>query len=125
MPTLLAISEMGGYPTYIPLYRAMGFTVEVVNSMRKARSALKKQAPDVIVAEYNFQSQFRDRTSNLETLMAALQKHGGAKVIAFYEKETRHKLDQLTERFPLHATLTYPVQESELRSALAPLADAP
>jgi hypothetical protein len=122
MPNLLAIIEMGGYPNFIPLYRSMGFNVEVVNSMRKARSALKKQAPDVIVAEYNFQSQFRDRTSNLETLMAVLQKHGGAKVIAFYEKETRHKLDQLTERFPLHATLTYPVQESELRSALAPLA---
>jgi hypothetical protein len=122
MPSLLAIIEMGGYPNFIPLYKSMGFTVEVVNSMRKARSALKKQAPEVIVAEYNFQSQFRDRTSNLETLMAVLQKHGGAKVIAFYEEETRHKLDQLTERFPLHATLTYPVQESELRSALAPLA---
>ncbi|MDX1345888.1 MAG: hypothetical protein R3179_08310 [Sedimenticolaceae bacterium] len=124
MPSLLAIIEMGGYPNFIPLYKSMGFTVEVVNSMRKARSALKKQAPDVIVAEYNFQSQFRDRTSNLETLMAVLQKHGGAKVIAFYEKETQHKLEQLTERFPLHATLTYPVQESELRSALAPLASA-
>jgi hypothetical protein len=46
-------------------------------------------------------------------------------VIAFYEKETQHKLDQLTERFPLHATLTYPVQESELRAALASLAGNP
>jgi AmiR/NasT family two-component response regulator len=125
MPSLLAIIEMGGYPNFIPLYQSMGFSVEVVNSMRKARSSLKKHAPDVIVAEYNFQSQFRDRTSNLETLMAVLQKHGGSKVIAFYEQETRHKLDQLTERFPLHATLTYPVQESELRSALASLASEP
>ena len=122
MPRLLAIIEMGGYPNFMPLYQSMGFTVEVVNSMRKARAALKKEAPDVVVAEYNFQSQFRDRTSNLETLMAVLQKHGGARVIAFYEKETRHKLDQLTERFPLHATLTYPVQEEALRDALAPVA---
>ena len=122
MPRLLAIIEMGGYPNFMPLYQSMGFTVEVVNSMRKARAALKKETPDVVVAEYNFQSQFRDRTSNLETLMAVLQKHGGARVIAFYEKETRHKLDQLTDRFPLHATLTYPVQEEELRDALAPVA---
>ena len=122
MPRLLAIIEMGGYPNFMPLYQSMGFTVEVVNSMRKARAALKKETPDVVVAEYNFQSQFRDRTSNLETLMAVLQKHGGARVIAFYEKETRHKLDQLTERFPLHATLTYPVQEEALRDALAPVA---
>ncbi len=118
MPTLLAIIEMGGYPNFMPLYQSMGFSVEVVNSMRKARAFLKKERPDVVVAEYNFQSQFRDRTSNLETLMAVLQKHGGTRVIAFYEKETRHKLDQLTERFPLHATLTYPVQEEELRAAL-------
>lgn len=122
MPRLLAIIEMGGYPNFMPLYQSMGFTVEVVNSMRKARAALKKETPDVVVAEYNFQSQFRDRTSNLETLMAVLQKHGDARVIAFYEKETRHKLDQLTERFPLHATLTYPVQEEALREALAPVA---
>lgn len=122
MPRLLAIIEMGGYPNFMPLYQSMGFSVEVVNSMRKARTFLKKETPDVVVAEYNFQSQFRDRTSNLETLMAVLQKHGGPRVIAFYEKETRHKLDQLTERFPLHATLTYPVQEEALRDALASVA---
>ena len=72
MKRLLAIIEMGGYPNFMPLYQSLGFSVEVVNSMRKARSALKKETPDVIVAEYNFQSQFRDRTSNLETLMAGL-----------------------------------------------------
>ena len=62
---------MGGYPNFIPLYKSLGFEVHVENSMRKARSYLKKTTPDVIVAEYNFQSQFRDRTSNLETLMAS------------------------------------------------------
>lgn len=124
MKRLLAIIEMGGYPNFIPLYQSMGFSVEVVNSMRKARSSLKQQTPDVIVAEYNFQSQFRDRTSNLETLMAVLEKHGNAQVIAFYEKETEHKLDVLTERFPLHATLTYPIDEAALQQALEQLADS-
>jgi hypothetical protein len=125
MKKLLAIIEMGGYPNFIPLYQSMGFSVEVVNSMRKARSSLKQHTPDVIVAEYNFQSQFRDRTSNLETLMAVLEKHGKTNVIAFYEQETRHKLDVLTERFPLHATLAYPIHESALREALAPLSGGP
>jgi hypothetical protein len=122
MKRLLAIIEMGGYPNFIPLYKSLGFDVEIVNSMRKARTSLKRSTPDVIVAEYNFQSQFRDRTSNLETLMAVLEKHGGAKVIAFYENETQHKLDQLTQRFPLHATLAYPIREDELREALASVA---
>ena len=75
MPQLLAIVELGGYPNLIPLYRKLGFSVEVVNSQRKARGLLKKSLPDVIVAEYIFQSDFRDRTSNLETLMAVLQRH--------------------------------------------------
>jgi hypothetical protein len=123
MKRLLAIIEMGGYPNFIPLYQSLGFSVEVVNSMRKARVSLKKQTPDVIVAEYNFQSQFRDRTSNLETLMAVLEKHGNAKVIAFYEKETEQKLELLTDRFPLHATLAFPIEEGAVREALSSLND--
>ena len=74
-PRLLAIMELGGYPNLAPLYKRLGFESEVVNSQRKAQAYLKKRIPDVIVAEYNFQSDFRDRTSNLETLMARLQRH--------------------------------------------------
>lgn len=115
---LLAIIEMGGYPNFISVYESLGFSVDVVNSVRKARSYLKKMTPDVIVAEYNFQSQFRDRTSNLETLMAILQKHGETRVIAFYDEEAKHKLAILQQRFPLHAVIPFPVDEMLLRDAL-------
>ncbi|MGB5761809.1 MAG: hypothetical protein WBM58_04585, partial [Sedimenticolaceae bacterium] len=71
MPDLLAIMELGGYPNLVPLYQRLGFSVEVVGSQRKARILLKKRVPDVVVAEYIFQSDFRDRTSNLESLMAS------------------------------------------------------
>ena len=115
---LLAIYEMGGYPNFLPLYHSLGFSVQVVNSIRKARSLLKKEVPDVIVAEYNFQSQFRDRSSNLETLMAILEKYGETKVIAFYDSETAHKLALFQQHFPLYATLPYPVNEQQLQDAL-------
>ena len=115
---LLAIYEMGGYPNFLPLYHSLGFSVQVVNSIRKARSLLKKEVPDVIVAEYNFQSQFRDRSSNLETLMAILEKYGETKVIAFYDSETAHKLALFQQHFPLFATLPYPVNEQKLQDAL-------
>ncbi|WP_230208766.1 hypothetical protein [Solemya velum gill symbiont] len=118
MKQLLAIIEMGGYPNFIPLYRSLGFEVHVENSVRKARSWLKKTTPDVIVAEYNFQSQFRDRTSNLETLMAVLEKYGSSKVIAFYDTQTQHKLALLQERFPLHDAIPFPVSEEKLTDAL-------
>ena len=113
---LLAIIEVGGYPNFIPLYKSLGFSVHVENSMRKARSFLKKTTPAVIVAEYNFQSQFRDRSSNLETLMAVLEKHGQTKVIAFYDKEAEHKLVVLQERFALHAAIPFPISEEALRA---------
>ncbi len=115
---LLAIYEMGGYPNFLPLYHSLGFSVQVVNSIRKAHALLKKEIPDVIVAEYNFQSQFRDRTSNLETLMAILEKYGETKVIAFYDSETMHKLELFQQHFPLYATLAFPVQQQELQDVL-------
>ena len=71
--SLLTIIELGGYPDFSELYRELGFVVHYVNSQRKARVWLKKNTPDVIVAEFNFQSDFRDRISNLETLMAWLK----------------------------------------------------
>lgn len=86
-PTLLAIVELGGYPNLTPVYRELGLDFELVSSQRKAQAALKRRVPDIVVAEYNFQSDFRDRTSNLETLMAILQRHPGVRVICFYLPE--------------------------------------
>ena len=121
---LLAIIELGGYPNLLPLYQRLGFDVDVVNSQRKARSYLKKTIPDVIVAEYIFQSDFRDRTSNLETLMAVLQRHPQVKVVVFYLPEQAEKLAILEGRFALFAKVPLPVTaesvERELRRAAMP-----
>lgn len=126
-PRLLAIIELGGYPNFTALYRRLGIEAELVSSQRKAQAALKRRIPDIIVAEYNFQSDFRDRTSNLETLMARLQRHPRVRVIAIYQPDHRHKLDQLLARFPLFATLALPVSEADmelsLRQALAAAPD--
>ena len=115
---LLAIVELGGYPNLTGLYRRLGFTAEVVASQRKAQAALKDRVPDVIVAEYNFQSDFRDRSSNLETLMARLQRHPGVKVICFYQPEHREKLLALQARFPLFETIPFPVDPDRVEQAL-------
>lgn len=117
-PTLLGIVELGGYPNLIPLYQALGIAFEVVSSQRKAQSALKKRIPDIIVSEYNFQSDFRDRTSNLETLMAVLQRYPRVKVICFYLPEHKHKLDVLTARFSIFEAIPYPVDSGAVEAAL-------
>lgn len=115
---MLAINELGGYPDFTSLYKASGFQADTVNSMRKALRNLKQNKYDVIVAEFNFQSDFRDRTSSLETLMAGIQQMEEIKVIIFYEKEYFHQFEKLRARFSFHAELSYPIDETELKSAL-------
>lgn len=119
---LLAIVELGGYPNFTPLYERNGYTVTAERSVRRAITLLRSLTPAVIVAEFNFQSDFRDRTSSLESLLATVQRlHGespGVRMIVFYEREFAHQLERLLARFPVHATLTYPIDEQLLESAL-------
>ncbi|MCG6887588.1 MAG: hypothetical protein LJE74_10290 [Proteobacteria bacterium] len=86
--------------------------------MRNATRLLKKCQPRVIVAEFNYQSDFRDRTSSLETLMAVVQRMPQIRVIVFYEQEYVHQFERLRSRFPLHAALPFPIDEALLEAAL-------
>ena len=116
--TLLSIIELGGYPNFIPLYQSRGLTVESVNSVRKAIKVLKTSRPAIIVSEFNFQSDFRDRTSSLESLLAAVQWMPETKVIVLYDKEWHEKLQQLLAVYTVFATIPFPIKEQQLASVL-------
>jgi len=116
--TLLSIVELGGYPDFREIYERAGFKVEAIHSVRKAITALRTMKPDVIVAEFNYQSDFRDRTSSLESLLATMQRLPDTKLIVFYEKEHEHQLPRVTSRFALHATLPFPIDEVKLEEAV-------
>ncbi len=118
---LLSIVELGGYPNCVALYKKVGFEVTELFSMRKAFAFLKKNRPTVIVAEFNFQSDFRDRTSSLESLMAVLQRMPETKIVVFYDREQAHQLEKLSSRFPLLATLAYPLDSELLEKTLQEL----
>jgi hypothetical protein len=117
-PGLLAIVELGGYPNFMPLYEKLGFETTVLSSQRKARNYLKKITPKVIVCEYNFQSDFRDRTSNLETLLSVLQKRPEIRLIVFYMPERKEKFSQVEARFAIFASLALPINTQELEEKL-------
>ncbi len=121
--TLLSIIELGGYPNFVPLYERLGYDVVSVVSVRKALSALKKVTPQVIVAEFNYQSDFRDRTSSLESLLAAVQRSSGIRVVVFYEPEYSHQLDRLRARFTMYEALPHPIQPVRLEDCLRRLTD--
>lgn len=119
---LLSIVELGGYPNFIPLYEEFGYVVAVEKSMRKAIGFLKKTKPAVIVAEFNYQSDFRDRTSSLESLLAVVQRLPDTRVIVFYDREYLPQFDKLRARLPVHAAISFPVEAHELKSCLAEVA---
>ena len=118
-PVLLSIVELGGYPNYSPLYQQAGFSVVATDSVRKAVKLIRKHRPAVIVAEFNFQSDFRDRTSSLETLLATLQgQYPDCKVIVFYEKEFATAFARLQQSYPIDCALQFPVSDDKIRAAL-------
>jgi hypothetical protein len=119
---LLSIVELGGYPDFTPLYQELGYVVAVENSMRKAIAYLKKTKPAVIVAEFNFQSDFRDRTSSLESLLAVVQRLPGTRIIVFYDREYLPQFDKLRARLQVDAAIAFPVESKELKSCLAAVA---
>ncbi len=118
---LLAIVELGGYPNLMPLYERLGFEVAWVTSQRKARAWLKRELPEVVVAEYNYQTDFRDRSSNLETLGAVLQRHPQVKLVVFYPPEHEAALARFRERFAVAAAIPFPITEAKVEATLKAL----
>ena len=119
-PELLALVELGGYPNFVPLYKRHGYQVEMVNSVRKAQAWLKQHQPQVVVAEFYVDPQFRDRMSNLESLLATLQRyHNEAKVIVLIDHHYLQRLERVKERYGIFAALEFPIQEARLDELLS------
>lgn len=121
-PLLLSIVELGGYPSFANLYREAGFDVLEERAMRKALAVIKRERPAVVVAEFNFQSDFRDRTSSLESMMSAVQRLPDTRVLVFFEKEYEHQFKRLRERHPVYRAFPFPIDTAELARCLAELA---
>ena len=117
-PVLLSIVEIGGYPDFTALYVSLGYHVVKTETVRKAVKLIRKHKPAVMVAEFNFQSDFRDRTSSLETLLSSTQGVTDASMIVFYEKEFEPQYQRFLQNFDVAASLTFPVEEAKLRAAL-------
>lgn len=116
---LLAVIEQGGYPDFTALYEAQGYKVVSVKTPRKAISFLKKNTIAMLVAEFNFQTDFRDRTSSLESIMASAQHQKDIKVIIFIDQDNKQRFEKVSSRFAIHQTLTFPIDEQLLAQAVS------
>jgi hypothetical protein len=117
-PLLLMVNAFIGTAGYKKLYQELGYTVVTEWSERKAISLVRKTPPAVIVADFYHQTDFRDRLSNLESLLAAVQSAPDTRILVFYEAAHQAALDKVSARLRIDAALTLPVQEDSLRTLL-------
>ncbi|CAC9518232.1 hypothetical protein [uncultured Gammaproteobacteria bacterium] len=61
---LLFFVDEGGFDDFTPLFLSMGFDVDFEDSQRKAVQLAKKNRYDILVAEFSYNPEFRDRVSN-------------------------------------------------------------
>lgn len=117
-PRLLMVNAFIGTAGYKTLFQELGFAVVTEWSERKAISALRKAPPAVIVADFYHQTDFRDRLSNLESLLAAAQAAPQTRILVFYETAHQAVLDTVRARLRIDAALPLPVDENALRTTL-------
>lgn len=123
-PTLLMVNAFIGTANYKKLYQALGYAVVTEWSERKAISLVRKTPPAVIVADFYHQTDFRDRLSNLESLLATAQGSPGTRILVFYEPAHQAALDKVAARLRIDAALPLPVAEDRLRATLQDWIDA-
>ena len=117
-PRLLMLNAFIGTAGYKKLYQELGYSVVTEWSERKAISLVRKAPPAVIVADFYHQTDFRDRLSNLESLLAAAQSLPATRILVFYEAAHQAVLDKVSARLRIDAALTLPVEEARLRTIL-------
>lgn len=117
-PLLLMVNAFIGTASYKALYQQLGYDVLIEYSERKAISQIKKTPPDVIVADFFHQPDFRDRLSNLESLLASAQRTPTTRILVFYDPAHQDMLDKVRQRMRIDVAMTLPVQEAELAATL-------
>jgi DNA-binding NarL/FixJ family response regulator len=116
--TLLAVIEFIHHGRLPDLYKQLGFDVTPEWRVRKAVSLVRKLKPDVIVADFYFQSDFRDRLSNLESLLATAQPFKETRILVLYDPQDTHALDKVRERMRIDAVLPTPVSDEAIKAVL-------
>ena len=120
---LLMVNAFIGTAGYKKLYQELGFSVVTEWSERKAISLVRKSPPAVIVADFYHQADFRDRLSNLESLLATAQSSPRTRILVFYEPAHQAALDKVRQRLRIDIALPLPVDEGVLRATLTPWLD--
>ena len=116
---LLFFVDEGGFEDYTPMFVEQGFSVDFEDSQRKATQLAKKNTYQVLVGEFSHNPEFRDRVSNIESLLATLEGHSPqAKIVILYDEINQPQLNQLKARYHMDCTLSFPIDKELLKTCL-------
>lgn len=119
---LFSIIESPTHPNFSGLYQRLGFDEVRLSSMRAAIKALKKQTPDIVVAEffYGYGNNYAGiNISNLDVFLHSLQKYStNTRVIVLVEKAEQQYVARLQTLFPIDSVLQQPATAEQLTALL-------
>lgn len=122
MPTLYTLAASPFAVHFPELFRELGFSATWFDSARNLHRAIKQQAPDVFVGEfvYAWGNDYAGNTvSNLDVTLRTLQAAAPrARIIVVAQPAEAAHIDKLLAVFPVHAVLTTPISEAQMRTAL-------
>lgn len=120
---LFSIIESPHHPNLSALFARLGFEEVQLTSTRKAVSQLKKQVPDMVVADfvYGYSNNYSGvHISNLDVFLMSMQKFAPqASVIVLAAPAEMEYAQKMRDIFPIKAILPFTVAEQELESLLS------
>lgn len=123
--TVYSIIESPFHPDLQAVYKSFGMEEVKFNSMRKAISQLKKQLPDLIVADfvYGYGSNYAGaNVCNLDVFLRSLEPFGkDYKLVLFADKEEQEFVQKLHDLFPVSMVLLNPVKPEHMKTVLKEL----
>ncbi len=121
-PILYSVVQSRFHPRLTALYTEKGLEEKVFTSIRKVMSAIKKESPDYLVADfiYGYSSNYAGvNISNLDVMLMAMQRYSpDTKVIVLAQKHEIQFVNKLNDIFPLHRILRLPVTPKEMSGVM-------
>lgn len=122
-PVLFSLIESPKHPNRSALFTRLGFEEVQLTSTRKAVSQLKKQVPDVVVADfvYGYSNNYSGvHISNLDVFLMSMQKFAPeAMVIVLADPSEMEYAQKMRDIFPIKEIFPFTVTEQKLESALS------
>jgi DNA-binding NarL/FixJ family response regulator len=122
MTLLYDIIESPAHPDLSGLCDALGYRRLVFSTQRKAISSLKREPPDLLVADffYGYGNNYAGaNVSNLDVLLHSLRRFApDARIVVLADSGQIRHVPKLAELFRLHAVVGLPARPSELEAAL-------